>query len=113
MLSKKGWGITGHDSLLLKSNLNHFVSIGALDAAATREADELVGLFAKQGVSAELKTVQSRDSAPNALGHAASELDASLVVMGAYGRWRLRQLVLGNYTENALRCIERPVLLMH
>jgi nucleotide-binding universal stress UspA family protein len=70
-------------------------------------------LFARQGVSVELKTVQSRDSIPNALGHAANELDASFVVMGAYGRWRLRQLILGNCTENALRCIERPILLMH
>jgi len=50
---------------------------------------------------------------PEALARAASELDATLVVMGAYGRWRLRQLVLGSRTEDSLRCIERPILLMH
>jgi nucleotide-binding universal stress UspA family protein len=101
------------EALLTRARRAVLVSIGTLDAAATPEADELVGLFAKQGVSAEVKTVQSRDSTPNALAHVASEIDASLVVMGAYGRWRLRHLVLGNCTENALRCIERRILLMH
>ncbi len=58
------------------------------------------------------RAVQSHDSAANA-PRAAGELDASLVVMGAYGQWRLRQLVLGTCTEDALRCLKRPILLMH
>ncbi len=105
--------VRGCEALLARAQRLVLVSIGALEAAASREADELISLFAKPGVSAELKTVQSRDSTANALAQAASELDASLVVMGAYGRWRLRQLVLGNCTEDALRCIDRPILLMH
>ncbi len=58
------------------------------------------------------RAVQSHDSAANA-PRAAGELDASLVVMGAYGQWRLRQLVLGTCTEDPLRRIKRPILLMH
>jgi nucleotide-binding universal stress UspA family protein len=89
------------------------VSIGALGGEAAREPDEIVGLFTNRGVSAEFKTVQTRGSAADALAAVAGEVDADLVVMGAYGRWRLRQLVLGSCTEDALRCINRTILLMH
>ena len=101
------------EPLLARARRLVFVSIGRLDPAAAREADALIARLAEQGVSAELKSVQSRDSAADALALAASELDASLVVMGAYGQWRLKQLVLGSCTEDALRCIDRPILLMH
>ncbi|MBV9522207.1 MAG: universal stress protein [Alphaproteobacteria bacterium] len=99
--------------LLARAQRLVFVSIGGLDAAAARERDQLSSVFAKQGVSAELQDLPSDGRVPEALARAASELDATLVVMGAYGRWRLRQLFLGSRTEDSLRCIERPILLMH
>jgi nucleotide-binding universal stress UspA family protein len=101
------------EPLLARAQRLVFVSIGGLDAAAARERDQLSSLFAKQGVSAELRNLRSDGRVPEGLARAASELDATLVVMGAYGRWRLRELVLGSCTEDSLRCIERPILLMH
>ncbi|HYK80269.1 MAG TPA: universal stress protein [Micropepsaceae bacterium] len=101
------------EPLLARAQRLVFVSIGGLDAAAVRERDQLSSLFAKQGVSAELRNLPSDGRVPEALARAASELDATLIVMGAYGRWRLRQLILGSCTEDSLRCIERPILLMH
>ena len=101
------------EPLLARAQRLVFVSIGGLDAAAARERDQLSSLFAKQGVSAELRNLRRDGRVPEALARAASELDATLIVMGAYGRWRLRELVLGSCTEDSLRCIERPILLMH
>jgi nucleotide-binding universal stress UspA family protein len=101
------------EPLLARAQRLVFVSIGGLDAAAARERDRLSSLFAKQGVSAELQNLRRDGRVPEALARAASELDATLVVMGAYGRWRLRQLFLGSRTEDSLSCIERPILLMH
>lgn len=101
------------EPLLARAQRLVFVSIGGLDAAAARKRDQLSSLFAKQGVSVELQNLRRDGRVPEALARAASELDATLVVMGAYGRSRLRQLVLGSRTEDSLRCIERPILLMH
>jgi nucleotide-binding universal stress UspA family protein len=101
------------EPLLARAQRLVVVSIGALGSEAAREADEVVARFANQDVAAELKTLQSRGSAADALAAVADEVDATLVVMGAYGRWRLRQLVLGSCTEDALRCIDRTILLMH
>jgi nucleotide-binding universal stress UspA family protein len=101
------------EPLLVRARRLVFVGAGTLATASTREVDAFVGRLAEQGVSAELKTVQNRGSAAETLAAAADELDADLVVMGAYGQWRLRQLVLGRCTEDALRCIDRPILLMH
>jgi nucleotide-binding universal stress UspA family protein len=101
------------EPLLLRARQVVFVAVGVLDAEASREAASLVGRLAQEGVDAELKTMHSKDSAADALAFVAHQLDASLVVMGAYGRSRLRQLLFGSCTEDALRCIDRPVLLMH
>ncbi len=101
------------EPLLARAQRLVFVSIGTLDVAPARGVDELVTQFVALGVRAELQTVETRHSVADALARAAGEFDASLVVMGAYGQWRLRQLVLGSCTEDALRCIDRPILLMH
>ena len=38
---------------------------------------------------------------------------ADLVVMGAYGRSRVREMILGGMTEFMLRCATVPVLMSH
>jgi nucleotide-binding universal stress UspA family protein len=43
----------------------------------------------------------------------AADLDADLIVMGAYGHSRLRELVLGGATREILRSMTVPVLLSH
>ena len=39
--------------------------------------------------------------------------EADLMVMGAYGRSRLREVILGGATEHMLRRAQLPVLMSH
>jgi nucleotide-binding universal stress UspA family protein len=43
----------------------------------------------------------------------AREVDASLLVMGAYGHSRMREFVFGGFTQRVLKGVELPVLLFH
>jgi nucleotide-binding universal stress UspA family protein len=43
----------------------------------------------------------------------AAKLGADLVVMGAYGHSRTRELVFGGFTRSVLRDAPLPVLMMH
>ena len=43
----------------------------------------------------------------------ADEIDADLLVMGAYGHSRLRELVLGGVTRHVLAEARLPVLMAH
>jgi nucleotide-binding universal stress UspA family protein len=101
------------DALLARAKKLVFVNVGGLPPAAIRERNELVERFAKRGISIELKEIEPGNSVPDALAAAANQLDANLVVMGAYGRWRVRELLMGSCTENILHCMDRPILLMH
>ena len=44
---------------------------------------------------------------------AAALEDQALIVMGAYGRSRLREWIFGGFTRHVLRGAEVPVLMMH
>jgi nucleotide-binding universal stress UspA family protein len=62
--------------------------------------------------------VSTRHLQPGISGAAGTLLDAArdeaaLVVMGAYGRSRLREWVFGGFTHHVLRGAEVPVLMMH
>ena len=47
------------------------------------------------------------------LAAAAEECKADLVVMGAYGRGMVRELLFGSRTEALLSSTDRPILLVH
>ena len=47
------------------------------------------------------------------LAVAADECEADLVVMGAYGRGMVRELLFGSRTDALLSSIDRPILLVH
>ena len=42
-----------------------------------------------------------------------SQISADMVVMGAYGRSRLRELILGGATHSMLKHMTVPVLMSH
>ena len=70
--------------------------------------------LARHGVRAEASALKSDDVAIGALLLSqAADLDADLIVMGAYGHSRLRELVLGGATREILRSMTVPVLLSH
>jgi len=48
-----------------------------------------------------------------AIAAAVKEMDADLVVMGAYGRWRLSELLFGGVTKDMLAALETPLFMSH
>ena len=52
-------------------------------------------------------------SATDAVMDVAHEISADLLVMGAYGHSRMRELVFGGFTQRVLKGVDLPVLLWH
>lgn len=75
-----------------------------------------IGLhLARHGVKAEVSTLSLGDDIDvgNALLSRAADFGADMIVMGAYGHARLRELVLGGVTRLMLREMTVPVLMSH
>jgi nucleotide-binding universal stress UspA family protein len=98
--------------LLAKARRVVFVSVAKRDAgiaaAMTAAARELAG------IDAEVRVLPPRrDGIPEALAVAADECGADLLVAGAYGRSRGRQILFGSCTDQLLARTHRPILLRH
>jgi nucleotide-binding universal stress UspA family protein len=66
------------------------------------------------GVRSEIRTIVANGAAvPGLLSSAAKDCGADLVVLGAYGRSRVRELLFGSCTQSMIRNAETSVLLMH
>jgi nucleotide-binding universal stress UspA family protein len=77
-------------------------------------ADNLVVHLARHGLNAK-KLVAREDilAVSDALLAQVSALGADLLVMGAYGHSRLREMILGGVTRDVLRNMNVPVLMSH
>ncbi len=96
------------------------VAILAVDPADDpRDYGEVPGAdialhLARHGVKATVETTVSAGiGAGNALLSRASDLEADLLVMGAYGHSRVRELLLGGATRTILESMTLPVLMAH
>lgn len=69
--------------------------------------------LARHGVQVDVHTRDGVEDEGNALLSLAADLGASLLVMGAYGHSRFRELVLGGVTATVLSSMTIPVLLAH
>jgi nucleotide-binding universal stress UspA family protein len=66
------------------------------------------------GIRSEIRTVIPDGTAiPGLLSSAAQDCGADLVVLGAYGHSRMRELLFGSCTQAVIGNADRPVLLMH
>lgn len=88
------------------------------DAAASDYGDapgsELCRHLARHGVKAEARESRVRGKSEGAALLALAEQEnADLLVMGAYGHARWRELVIGGVTAHVLRHADLPVLLSH
>lgn len=104
--------VTAAAPLLIKARRVLFVSVAKRDPGLAAE----IATTAREtaGIEAEAQFIPaSRDSIPDALATAAKECDASLLVAGAYGRSRGRQILFGSCTDKLLDRCDRPILLMH
>jgi nucleotide-binding universal stress UspA family protein len=70
--------------------------------------------LARHGIAAEAASTSSVDiGVGNALLSRAADLGADLIVMGAYGHSRMREMVLGGATRHLLQHMTVPVLMSH
>jgi len=74
-----------------------------------------IALFlARHGVKVTVSHERGTDiDAGNLLLSRASDLDANLLVMGAYGHSRMQELILGGATRTILQSMTIPVLMSH
>jgi nucleotide-binding universal stress UspA family protein len=76
--------------------------------------EDLADYFEWRGIACERRAVTVEEEAVGAaLLRAASQTGADLLIMGGYGRSRLRELVLGGVTRHVLTHAQLPVLLAH
>lgn len=68
--------------------------------------------LARQGVNVEWEPFDA-EGAGKSLLHAARAMEADLLVMGAWGRSRLSELILGGATRHVLENTHLPLLLSH
>ncbi|MDZ4778065.1 MAG: universal stress protein [Alphaproteobacteria bacterium] len=108
-----------HDALplLVKADSVQFVAVHAQDdpryfgGAALERMEE--GLRA-HGVNVGVAEIVRRGrSTGEAVEAAARGVDADLVVMGAYGRWRLSEMLFGGVTRDMLATLATPLFLSH
>jgi len=108
-----------HDALPLLA-LAHRVQVVVIQPEDTELSGvplpgaDLCEHLARHGLDAEAKVIAGHDvDAGNLLLSHAVDVDANLVVMGAYGHSRLREMVLGGMTRHMLAHMTVPVLMSH
>ncbi len=84
------------------------------DAQGHIPVDEIVLYLARHGVHVDVSKDHVTDiDAGNAILSCAADLGSDLLVMGGYGRSRLREWVLGGATRTILESMTVPVLMSH
>jgi nucleotide-binding universal stress UspA family protein len=74
----------------------------------------VVRQFSWYGTPAEIQVITPNGRpVQELLAQAAQTCGADLIVSGAYGHSRLREVVFGGCTQSFIRHSDRPVLLMH
>lgn len=92
------------------------VQVLAADTWRTRfeATEELADYLAWRGIDCERQAVEvGDDEVGAALMQAAIGANADLLVMGGYGRSRLRELVMGGVTRHVLTNTRLPILFAH
>jgi len=104
--------VTDAAPFLVKARRVVFVSVakrdGGLAATMAATAREVAG------IEAEVQVIPpNRGGIPDTLAVAAQESGADLLVMGAYGRSRGREILFGSCTDKLLARSDRPIFLRH
>ena len=85
-------------------HVNLLVILHGNDAAHGEQPGADMALYlARQGVEVEVVVLRSDDNDGEQLLSFAAEQGSDLIVMGAFGRSRLREFVMGGFTRTALR----------
>jgi nucleotide-binding universal stress UspA family protein len=93
--------------------LNIDTGPGGRRLAADLPGADMAAHLARHGVAVEAAHSSADIPLADALLSAVADADADLLVMGAYGRSRFREMILGGTTRRMLREMTVPVLLSH
>jgi nucleotide-binding universal stress UspA family protein len=105
--------VTAAMPLLSKAKQILIVTVAEEEGLSDEEGARLMTALGWHGLNASTRHLRpDRLGAADTLLAAAAEQSA-LVVMGAYGHSRLREWILGGFTEHVLRGAAVPVLMMH
>jgi nucleotide-binding universal stress UspA family protein len=104
-----------HDAMPLLMRASSVVVAGVdLGPAAQSSMERLRAQLARYGIKAEVRGLSGVGMDEGAvLLNAVSDEGANLLVMGAYGHSRMRELILGGATRTVFRQMTAPVLLSH
>jgi nucleotide-binding universal stress UspA family protein len=75
-------------------------------------ATEALRYLARHGIGAEFEEHERRDSTEQTLAIAVTQAHAELLVMGAYGKSRMREFLFGGVTAHFLDAETAPALLL-
>ena len=98
-------------SPLLKGLDCHLLMVGEPSAEQQAQLDWATGQLRQVGYTTYAKTCQG--DVEDELERYCQEQFISLLVMGAYGHSRIRQLLVGSTTTNLLRRAKLPLLMLH
>lgn len=108
-----------HDALplLIGADVVHVIAInpsGGMAGHGDIPGADICLHLCRHGVNAVCEHIQSEDlNVGQVMLNRAADESADLIVMGAYGRSRLRELVLGGATRHLLQHMTVPVLMAH
>ncbi len=101
-------------ALPLLKQAQKVVVLTARESAVKAEPSELTNYLGGHGIDAKTWAFTPGEEAVGAaLLIEASKADASLLIMGAYGHSRLREMVLGGATRSVVNEAELPVFMAH
>jgi nucleotide-binding universal stress UspA family protein len=89
------------------------VSVAEDGEDVTESLSEVARQLAWNGIRSEIRTIAANGAVPAILSSAAQDCGADLVVLGAFGRSRMHEILFGSCTQSMVRTADRPVLLMH
>jgi nucleotide-binding universal stress UspA family protein len=106
--------VTAAMPLLTKAKRVIFASVVEDGGRLADAVKEITAQVAWAGVAAEAKVIPpQRAPLQELLAATAKEVQADLIVMGAYGHSRIREVLFGGCTRAFITYADRPVLLMH
>jgi nucleotide-binding universal stress UspA family protein len=100
--------------ILTKASRVVFASVLERDEGGAEAVNDIARQFGRNGVAAEAQTIAANGKKiPDLLAEAAEACGADLLVMGAFGHSRARELLFGSCTEAFIKHADKPILLMH
>lgn len=85
----------------------------AKETDSDQRPDELVAYLAWHGIKATVSKLRASDNIGASLLSAAGKAGADMLVMGAYGHSRMREMIFGGVTKHVIAKSSLPVLMTH